>query len=149
MKSTVWAKAVNKLLFQNVDATGIGDPGGLLQSVTAGSLFVALHTADPGVAGGQTTSEATFTSYARVAVARSAAGWTEVERNSIWSMENAADTVFPANTGTAQTVTHLSIGKNSAGAGDILKLMTLSAPIIVQNGMALTFLAGEIVFGES
>jgi hypothetical protein len=39
-------------------------------------LYLALHTADPGEAGNQTTSEATYTSYARVTVARSGAGFT-------------------------------------------------------------------------
>ena len=40
------------------------------------NLYLALHTADPGAAGSQTTNEATYTSYARVSVARSTAGWT-------------------------------------------------------------------------
>lgn len=40
------------------------------------TLYVNLHTADPGEAGNQTTSEATYTSYARVAVARTSGGWT-------------------------------------------------------------------------
>ena len=33
-------------------------------------LYVSLHTADPGEAGDQTTNECAYTSYARVAVAR-------------------------------------------------------------------------------
>ena len=38
-------------------------------SSVAGSLYVSLHTADPGVGGGQNTNEATYSGYARVAVA--------------------------------------------------------------------------------
>jgi hypothetical protein len=40
------------------------------------NLYVSLHTGDVGEAGSQTTSEATYTSYARVAVARTSGGWT-------------------------------------------------------------------------
>ena len=39
------------------------------------SLYVSLHTANPGATGNQTTSEAAYTSYARVAVARTSGGW--------------------------------------------------------------------------
>ena len=39
------------------------------------NFYVALHTADPGEAGDQTTSECDFTGYARVAVSRDGAGW--------------------------------------------------------------------------
>ena len=38
------------------------------------NLFWALHTADPGEAGAQNTSEATYTGYARIAVSRDVAG---------------------------------------------------------------------------
>ena len=40
------------------------------------NLYVSLHTANPGAGGAQNTSEAVYTSYARVAVARSTGGWT-------------------------------------------------------------------------
>lgn len=59
-----------KLLFQNIAFQGVGDAGGLLPSVTAGSLYIALFTA---------SAECAYTDYARVAVARSAVGWTVVE----------------------------------------------------------------------
>jgi hypothetical protein len=38
-------------------------------------IAVALHTADPGDAGTQSTSETTYTSYARVNVNRNTGGW--------------------------------------------------------------------------
>ena len=74
------------LLFNNTDFANIGDAAGLQNSAAAGSLYVSLHTADPGEAGSQTTSEATYTGYARVAVARSGSGWT-VTNNQV---QNAA-----------------------------------------------------------
>ena len=64
------------LLFNNADWANVGDAAGLQNSATAGSFYVALHTADPGDAGTQSTSEASYTGYARVAVARTAGGWT-------------------------------------------------------------------------
>lgn len=75
-KSNASETALLALLFNNTDFATIGDAGGLQNSATAGSFYISLHTADPGEAGNQTTSEATYGSYARVAVARSGAGWT-------------------------------------------------------------------------
>lgn len=48
----------------------------------ATNITVALHTADPGEAGNQTTSETAYTGYARVNVARTSGGWT-VSGNSV------------------------------------------------------------------
>lgn len=64
------------LLFLNVDWANVGDAAGLQNSAAAGSLYISLHSADPGEAGDQTTSEVAYTSYARVAVARTSGGWT-------------------------------------------------------------------------
>ena len=81
------------------------------------NLYLALHTADPGEAGDQTTSEASFTNYVRKAVARTSGGWT-VTTNQV---TNAADVAFDeAGAGAAQTVTHWSCGVASGGASKIL-----------------------------
>ena len=81
-KSSSWENALLLLLFNNTNAANIGDSTGLRGSSSAGSLFVSLHTADPGPSGDQTTNEITYSSYARVAVARSGSGWT-VTANSV------------------------------------------------------------------
>jgi len=60
-------------IFLNEDIADIGDAGGLLQSIADGNLYVALLTVDPGEAGA-ITNEAAYTSYARIAVPRTAAG---------------------------------------------------------------------------
>jgi len=104
-------------IFQNADIPDIGDAAGLQNSVAAGSLYVALHTADPGEAGDQTTSEVTYTGYARVAVARSAGGWT-VTGNAV---ENAAAITFGQRTNAGMTTaTHFSVGVAASGASKIL-----------------------------
>ncbi len=90
-KSNAAETAILELLFNNTDFANIGDAGGLQNSATAGSFYVALHTADPGEAGNATTNEAAYTNYARVAVARTAGGWT-VSGNSV---TNTAQITFP------------------------------------------------------
>lgn len=74
--ANAWISDLLNLLFNNVAAANIGNAGGLQPSTVAGSLYLSLHTADPGAGGDQTVNEATYTSYARVAVARTTGGWT-------------------------------------------------------------------------
>lgn len=104
------------LIFNNTDIALIGDAAGLQNSAAAGSLYVSLHTAEPGEAGDQTTNETAYTNYARVAVARSGAGWT-VSSNSV---SNAAAIAFALCGLTGATITHFGIGTDASGAGKLL-----------------------------
>lgn len=128
-----------KLIFNNVAIAGIADA-----VASAGSLYVSLHTADPGEAGTQSNSEAAYTGYVRVAVARTPAGWTVVGNEA----SNTAQISFPArtNVGTA-TVTHVGLGTGASGAGKLLYSLALSEPssIAVTQGIAPGFAAGELV----
>lgn len=128
------------LIFNNTDIANIGDAAGLQNSATAGSLYVALHTADPGEAGTGTTSEATYGSYARVAVARSGAGWT-VSGNAV---SNAAAITFPTASSGTNTITHFSIVKETSGASVILYKGALSASLAVSTGITPSFAIGEL-----
>lgn len=128
------------LLFNNTNFANIGDATGLRGSTTAGSLFVSLHTADPGEAGDQTTSEATYTGYARVGVARSGAGWT-VAGNAV---TNAAITAFPACTAGTNTITHFGVGSATSGAGILGFSGALNASLAVSNGITPSFDIGQI-----
>lgn len=130
-KSNSWENSLLLLLFNNTNVANVGDATGLRGSTTAGSLYVSLHTADPGETGDQTTSEATYTSYARVAVARSGAGFT-VTANSV---SPAATISFPAGTGGSGTVTHFGIGTASSGAGVLLYSGTVTPNIVTGNGI--------------
>lgn len=105
-------------------------------------LYLALHTADPGEAGSQTTSEATYTSYARVAVVRSAVGWTV----SGATVENAALVQFVTCSGGSNTITHVSIGTLSSGAGQIIVSGALNSSLSVSTGIQPQFSAGALVF---
>ena len=133
-------QALLDLLFLNTDWANIGDAGGLQNSATAGSFYIALHTADPGEAGDQTTSEASYTGYARVAVARSAGGWTRVSS----TVENTATVQFGECTAGSATVTYFSIGTSSGGAGQIVLSGALAASRSISAGITPLFNAGEL-----
>jgi len=143
-KSNSWENSLLLLLFNNTNVANVGDATGLRGSSTAGNLYVSLHTADPGEGGSQTTSEATYTSYARVAVARTSGGWT-VTANAV---ENAATVTFPACTGGSNTLTHFGVGTDSSGAGTLLYSGALGANLAVSNDITPQFAAGALDITE-
>lgn len=143
-KSNAFETSLLGLIFNNSDIANIGDAGGLQNSATAGSLYVSLHTGDPGEAGDQTTSEATYTNYARVAVARSGAGWT-VSGN---SATNAAQITFPQCGASGNTITHVGIGTSSAGAGVLLYSGALNSSLAVALNITPLFAASGLTVTE-
>lgn len=132
--------ALLNLIFTNTDWANVGDAAGLQNSATAGSFYISLHTADPGEAGTQTTSEATYTSYARVAVARSGAGWTVSAANA----SNTAAVNFPACTGGTNSITHFGIGSDLTTAGNLFFKGALGAALSVSSGITPSFAIGEL-----
>jgi len=132
------------LIFNNTNAANVGDATGLRGSTTAGSLFIALHTADPGEAGDQTTSEATYTGYARVAVARSGAGFT-VSGTAPTQAANAAAVTFGACTAGSSTCTYFSVGVATSGASVIIASGALTASLAVTAGITPSFAIGALV----
>jgi hypothetical protein len=139
-KSNTFENDLLLLIFNNTAAALIGDASGLQPSATAGSLYVSLHTGDPGEAGTQTTNECAYTSYARVAVARSGAGWT-VSGNAV---TNAALVQFPQCTGGSETATYFAIGTASSGTGKVLYRGALSASLAISSGIQPQFGAGDL-----
>ena len=117
-----------KLIF---NATAIANIADNAASSPLTNLYVALHTADPTSAGNQTTNEATYTGYARVAVARTSGGFT-VTTNSV---SPVATISFPACSGGTNTITNFSIGTASSGAGKILYSGTVTPNISVASGV--------------
>jgi hypothetical protein len=128
------------LILNNAALANIGDAGGLQPSSADGNLYVSLHTSDPGEAGSQTTNEAGYTSYARVAVTRDGSGWTVVGG----AASNAAAITFPACTGGSSTVTHFGIGTASSGAGTLLLSGALTSPLAVSSGITPSFPIGDL-----
>ena len=132
--------ALLTLYFNNTDHANVGDAAGIQNSATAGSFYISLHTGDPGEAGDQTTNEATYTGYARVAVARSGAGWTISGAN----VSNAAAITFGPCTAGSNTITHFGIGSDSSGAGNLFFKGALSASLAVSSGITPSFAIGEL-----
>lgn len=132
--------ALLNLIFANTDAANVGDATGLRGSSTAGSYYISLHTADPGETGNQSTSEATYTSYARVAVVRSGSGWTVSGNNA----SNAAVITFPACTGGTNTITHFGIGSASSSTGNLFFKGALTASLAVSTGITPSFAIGDL-----
>lgn len=94
------------------------------------NIFVSLHTADP-TSGNQTTSEAAYTSYARVAVARTSSGWT-VSTNTVVPVATIS---FPAATGGSETEAFAGLGTLTSGTGLLLFAGAISPTIAVSNGV--------------
>ena len=114
------------LLFQGTTITGVA------QNATSPitSIFVSLHTADP-TSGNQTTSEAAYTSYARVGVVRTTSGWT-VSTNTVVPV---ATIVFPAATGGSETEAYAGLGTLTSGTGLLMFAGAISPTIAVSNGV--------------
>jgi hypothetical protein len=144
-KSNSLETDILSLIFTNTNASLIGDATGLRASSTAGSLYVSLHTSDPGEAGTQTTNETSYTNYVRVAVVRSGSGWTVASD----TVTNAAAVNFAACGVTGATVTHFGIGTDSAGAGKLLYKGALTSPLAVSSGITPSFAIGQLSVVEA
>jgi len=143
-KSNTFENELLLLIFNNTDIADIGDAGGLQNSATAGSFYIALHTGDPGEGGTSATNEATYGSYARVAVARSGAGWTVSGASAV----NAAQISFPECTSGTETITHVSITTASSGASKYLYSGALTASRGISSGITPLFAASALTVTE-
>jgi hypothetical protein len=95
------------------------------------NIVCALHTADPTDSGTMSSSEAAYTDYARVNVARST-GWNAASGG----VTNPAATIsFPAGSGGGGTATHFSTGKSGGGASAILFSGTVTPNIAMGDGV--------------
>lgn len=130
----------NELLLLIFNGTAIADLAENDATSPLTDLYVALHIADPGEAGAQNASEATYTGYARVAVARTSGGWT-VSANAV---SNAAAITFGACTAGSSTVTYFSVGVAISGATKILYSGALTASLAVTSGITPSFAIGEL-----
>lgn len=106
------------------------------------SFYISLHTADPGEAGSQSTSETTYGGYARVLVTRNAGGWTVAGNQAT----NTAEIDFAQNTAGTPTLTYAGLGTASSGAGTLYLSNPLDTPLVMQVGMTPLFSAGELKF---
>lgn len=134
----------NDLLKLIFNATTIANIAINATSSPLTSLYVALHTADPTDSGSQTSSEAGYTSYARVGVTRDSGGFT-VTGNSV---ANTAAISFPACTGSSSVCTHFSIGVAASSTSKALYIGALTSSLSVSNGITPSFAIGALTVSE-
>jgi len=127
-KSNAFENSLLKLIF---NATAIANLADNAATSPLTNLYVSLHTADPGEAGDQSTSEATYTGYARVAVLRTSGGWT-VTNNSVSPVANID---FANCTAGTNTITYFGVGTAASGAGVLYYSGTVSPSISVSSGV--------------
>ena len=127
-KSNVFENDILKLIF---NATAIANLADNAATSPLTNLYVSLHTADPGEEGTQSTKEADYTGYARVAVARTTDGWKVTDNVA----KPVSAITFPACTGGSSTITHFAIGTAASGAGKVLYSGAVSPIITVTNGI--------------
>ncbi len=141
-KSNYLENAILNLLFR---ATAIANIADNAAGAPLTDLYWALHTADPGDTGSQASFEASYGSYARVAVARGAgmsasvAGSTSPVSNVVFPV--AATPALP----TVQTLTHFSIGIASAGATEILYSGSLTPIVNVSAGVQVVLTTASTI----
>lgn len=128
-KSNTFENDLLSLIFNGTPISSIADNAA---SSPLTNLFVSLHTADPGEAGNQSTSEISYTGYARVAVARTSGGWT-ISSNSVSPV--AAIEFAEMTGGSGGTATFASIGTASTGSGKILYKGALTPTVAVATGV--------------
>lgn len=120
---------VLKLMFNATNWANIADN---TATSPATVLYISLHNADPGDGGSQNTNETAYTNYARIAVARTAGGWT-ISGAAPTQVTNVAAINFAQCGATGDVLTHWGVGLSASGAGTLLA----SGPI--GSGPALGF----------
>jgi hypothetical protein len=137
--SNAFETALMGLIFEGTTITGIADN---TATSPATNLYISLHSSDPGEAGNQSTGEATYTGYARVAVARTSSGWTITGG----SVTNDAAITFGQCTAGAQTLTHVGLGLASSGGTTLLLSNALDSSLALAIGSTPLFSAGNLTF---
>lgn len=128
-KSDVFENDLLKLIFNGTAIANLADNAA---SAPLTNLYISLHTADPGEGGNQSTSETTYTSYARVSVARTSGGWT-VTANSVSPVANID---FPTCTaGGPHTISYFGVGSAASGPGVLYYSGAISPNISVSSGV--------------
>lgn len=141
-KSTTFSGDLIALIF---NATAIANIADNAASSPLTNLYIALHTADPGAGGNQTTNETSYTNYARVAVTRNSGGWTVASNTA----ENTALIQFPQCGASGATITYISVGTASSGTGKLLYSGALNSPLAVASLIQPQVSAGDLQVQES
>jgi hypothetical protein len=123
---------INDFLKLVLNATAIANIADNAASGPLTNLYLALSTGTLSASSAQNTTEAAYTSYARVAVARTTGGFTAASAQ-VSSLVATAS--FPAATGGSETETYASLGTDSTGAGKVLYWGPITPNLAVANGV--------------
>src|SRR3990167_9684376 len=106
------------------------------------TVYISLHTADPGEAGTAVTNEATGTGYARVAVTNNV---TNFPAAAAGLKSNGTAINFPTpGAGGWSTVTHFGIVSTASGAGDLLFSGALAVAKTINENDTVSFAIGDL-----
>lgn len=141
-KSVVTCNNLLKLIF---NATAWANMADNAASSPYTSLFISLHTADPGTGNNQTTNETSYTNYTRIGVVRTSVGWTVASNTAV----NAALVQFPQCGATGATLTYVAIGTSLTGAGNVLYSGPLNSSLAVASGIQPQFSASALTVTET
>lgn len=132
-KSNYLENAILNLIFRAVAIANIAD-NAAASPLT--NLYWSLHTANPGEAGTQATSETSYGSYARQPVARTTGGMSAATTG---TTSPAANVVFPAASSpalpTVQSITYAGIGQAVSGATNLFYSGPVTPNINVSTGV--------------
>lgn len=137
-KGSTFDNDLLKLIFNGNSIANIADNAG---SAPLTSLFLSLHTADPGAGGAQTTSEATYGGYVRMPVTRSPVGFT-VSGNAVTL---TAAIIFPTASSGSETEAFAAVGTNVTGSGKILYRGPITPSLNITSGIAPQLTAGTTI----
>jgi len=141
-KSTSTCNNLLKLIFNGTAWANMADNAAASPYT---SLYLSLHTADPGVGNSQLTNETGYTNYARVAVVRTTSGWTVSTNTAV----NAALVQFAQCGATGATLTYVAIGTALSGVGHVLYSGPLNSSLAVASGIQPQFNASALTVTET
>jgi hypothetical protein len=146
-KTNAFETDVAALIFHGTGIPGLAD-NAAASPLT--NLYLSLHSADPGEAGDQTTSEVAYGGYARLAVSRSSAGFALFTAASTSSSFGCAvyvrpDLLWPTCISGSATVTYIGVGTDATGAGKLLYRCALlgSGSISISTGLTPSLLGSD------
>lgn len=144
-KSNTFENKLLRHIFLNEALALIGDAVGLRSSTLEGNLYIGLANSDPGEGADQTTNEASYSGYARIAVPRNSTYW-DVTGNLV---ENLALIEFGEKlSGSAENITHFTVGTALSGAGMLLYSIALTPTRVLNTGGIPKFDIGTLNITE-
>ena len=143
-KGNTWINNYLKLLF---NATAIANIADNAASAPMTNLHVALSTGTLSASSAQNTTECNYGGYVRRTVARTTAGWVAA---SAQTTSNVAAITYGSHTsGSNDTATDVSVGKDLTGVGQVFYWGALDSSLLISSGVTPEFAAGALDVNET